>query len=348
MVHSGKTITFATDLLPNEDGIYNLGNNDAKWKIYGVWNGANIGNITNDGKIGTTTNYAVYTTTGGTLTAGSLAVTAPSVSGTATAFISSVSQDSKGQISATKANLPTASTSVTGIIKIGDTANDAMAGNTVVNKVKSTAVTNTSNVEYKILGCAGGATLTSGTDYEAVYNTGITFNPSTGTVTATKFAGALTGNANTATSANITSTKNGVAYYSDTAGKFASTAAGSDGYIFIGKGANTAPTWQEILPIGHGGTGKKQWTQWGLVYADTTTSLAQVTAGAAGNATFPLISSGAGAPNWYNGLSLVGTTSSDWSASFNGSVYVDKTITIASKVTLQWNTADQSLDFVFA
>ena len=81
MAHSGKTITFATDLLPNEDGIYNLGNNDAKWKIYGVWNGANIGNITNDGKIGTTANYAVYTTTGGTLTAGSLAVTAPSASG---------------------------------------------------------------------------------------------------------------------------------------------------------------------------------------------------------------------------------------------------------------------------
>jgi hypothetical protein len=71
-----------------------------------------------------------------------------------------------------------------------------------------------------------------------------------------------------------------------------------------------------------------------------------VTVGA-GNATFPLISNGAGAPNWYNGLSLVGTTSSDWSASFNGSIYIDKTITIAGKVTLQWNTTDQSLDFVF-
>ena len=32
MAHSGKTITFATDLLPNEDNTYSLGNNSYKWK----------------------------------------------------------------------------------------------------------------------------------------------------------------------------------------------------------------------------------------------------------------------------------------------------------------------------
>ena len=64
------------------------------------------GNLTNDGKIGSTANYAVYTTTSGKLTAGSLAVTDPNASGTATAFISTISQNSKGQITATKANLP--------------------------------------------------------------------------------------------------------------------------------------------------------------------------------------------------------------------------------------------------
>lgn len=31
MAHSGKTMTFATDLLPHEDEIYNLGNTDQKW-----------------------------------------------------------------------------------------------------------------------------------------------------------------------------------------------------------------------------------------------------------------------------------------------------------------------------
>ena len=35
MAHSGKTITFATDLLPQENNIYSLGNNDQRWKIYG-------------------------------------------------------------------------------------------------------------------------------------------------------------------------------------------------------------------------------------------------------------------------------------------------------------------------
>lgn len=36
MAHSGKTITFATDLLPNEDNIYNLGSSGQRWKIQGA------------------------------------------------------------------------------------------------------------------------------------------------------------------------------------------------------------------------------------------------------------------------------------------------------------------------
>ena len=35
MAHSGKTITFATDLLPNEDNIYNLGTDSKRWIIHG-------------------------------------------------------------------------------------------------------------------------------------------------------------------------------------------------------------------------------------------------------------------------------------------------------------------------
>jgi hypothetical protein len=35
MAHSGKTITFATDLLPNEDNIYSLGTVEQRWKIHG-------------------------------------------------------------------------------------------------------------------------------------------------------------------------------------------------------------------------------------------------------------------------------------------------------------------------
>lgn len=81
------------------------------------------GNISNDGKVGSTANYAVYTTTGGAITATSFEVTAPTASGSATAFITSVSQDSKGQISASKANLPTASTAVAGIVQLSSATN---------------------------------------------------------------------------------------------------------------------------------------------------------------------------------------------------------------------------------
>ena len=65
------------------------------------------GNITNDGKVGTTLGYAVYTTTGGAVTAGSLATTDPKASGTSKTFIDTISQDAKGQITATKKTVAT-------------------------------------------------------------------------------------------------------------------------------------------------------------------------------------------------------------------------------------------------
>lgn len=74
-------------------------------------------------------------------------------------------------------------------LTIGTTSSTAMAGDTVVNKVKTTAKSTSDNVEYKILANAAGASPTSGSDYEAVYDTNITMNPSTSTITATKFSG---------------------------------------------------------------------------------------------------------------------------------------------------------------
>ena len=48
MAHSGKTITFATDLLPNEDNVYSLGNSNYKWKIFGdVTGNIHWDNVTN-------------------------------------------------------------------------------------------------------------------------------------------------------------------------------------------------------------------------------------------------------------------------------------------------------------
>ena len=67
------------------------------------------GSITNDGKIGTEAGYVVATTTDGALTTISLASADPNVidNVTSTSFISAVSQSSNGQVTATKANLPT-------------------------------------------------------------------------------------------------------------------------------------------------------------------------------------------------------------------------------------------------
>lgn len=61
--------------------------------------------------------------------------------------------------------------------------------------------------------------------------------------------GSLNGTATKATAANINSSTNGIAYYSNTTGAFASTSAGPDGYILIGKGNTANPTWYEGLTL---------------------------------------------------------------------------------------------------
>lgn len=67
------------------------------------------------------------------------AVTDPTAaSTTSTTFIDTISQDTQGVITATKKTLPTASTSVAGIIKIGTTENDAAKGNHTHNYLANT------------------------------------------------------------------------------------------------------------------------------------------------------------------------------------------------------------------
>ena len=86
------------------------------------------GNLTNDGKLGSTADYAVVTGTGGAITAKSIAVAEPTASGNTVTFIATLSQKADGQIVLTKKTIPNASTSTAGIIKIGTTANDAASG----------------------------------------------------------------------------------------------------------------------------------------------------------------------------------------------------------------------------
>lgn len=77
------------------------------------------GNITNDGKIGSTADLSVVTTTGGAVITANLTTDSPSTgTGAAIEFIDTISQDSRGKITATKKNIRAASTSNPGIVKI--------------------------------------------------------------------------------------------------------------------------------------------------------------------------------------------------------------------------------------
>ena len=78
------------------------------------------GEINNDGTIGETSDLAVVTGESGAVTVADLSTAAPAASGTDTAFVTTVSQDSKGKITAAKANLPEATTEHAGIVRLVD------------------------------------------------------------------------------------------------------------------------------------------------------------------------------------------------------------------------------------
>jgi len=89
-----------------------------------------------------------------------------------------------------------------------------------------------------------------------------------------------------------------------------------------------------VLGIVYGGTGKSSWTQWGLVYADTTTSLNQIAAGTSGQI---LKSNGNAAPSWVDTASLsVGSADVlSTPVSINGTAFDGS----ASIVTAKWGNA---------
>jgi hypothetical protein len=92
--------------------------------------------------------------------------------------------------------------------------------------------------------------------------------------------------------ANITTTANAVAYYTDAAGTFG-TKASANGALYA-TAANGALSWG-TLPIAQGGTGMTSATSKGIVYATSTTALATTAAGTSGQV---LTSGGTGNPSW--------------------------------------------------
>ena len=94
-------------------------------------------------------------------------------------------------------------------------------------------------------------------------------NFSAGTITAT-----LSGNASSATKANITTTANAVAYYTNTTGTFGSKAS-ANGALYA-TAANGALQWG-TLPVAQGGTGATSFTADSVVISGSTTTSALTT-----------------------------------------------------------------------
>jgi len=78
------------------------------------------GSLTSDGRVGSTANYALVTTTGGAVTAKSLAVADPAASGASDEFIATISQDSEGRITATKMKIQDGLEFQKGIVQLND------------------------------------------------------------------------------------------------------------------------------------------------------------------------------------------------------------------------------------
>lgn len=125
--------------------------------------------------------------------------------------------------------------------------------------------------------------------------------------------GTLTGNAQSASAANITSTTNAISIYTDAEGTFGSVTSASGAlYATTANGSLTFG----ILPVAQGGSGTSSMTAYGVAYGRSdTTALNFTNAGTTG---YPLIGDGTNAPKWYGGLILKGTGADSYTANFAG------------------------------
>lgn len=141
------------------------------------------------------------------------------------------------------------------------------------------------------------------------------YNPSTGLVTSTGFAGALTGNADTVTGftpAGGSLTLAGADALTLTTSAATNVTLPTSGTL-VNTGVTTLSsltsigtiatgTWEATdIGVAHGGTGVSSFTQYLLLYASTTTSLGQIAIGSAGQV---LTSGGAGSAPAFETLSI--------------------------------------------
>ena len=184
----------------------------------------------------------------------SLDASDPTSSGTAIQFIATVSE-ANGIITATKKTVRDASTTQSGVVNTGaqtfagdKTFNGAVAVNNNISATGTLTITGNTYLQSSTDAdslSAGSLLVRGNTSLVNVANTSTLLPHSNNAVDigasgnkyATIYATTFNGVATKATSANITNALYGVAYYSDTTGKFASTEQGAANTVLMGKGA---------------------------------------------------------------------------------------------------------------
>ena len=167
----------------NENEIYMTPISNSDITVSSSGSGNAVTSITASGNTLTVTKGSTFLTTHPSVTKStdSTSTASPSHGKTFT-VIDSVTRDTYGHV--TKVNTKTIT------LPSSDTSTD-----TKVNQTSSTT-----NSNYPLL-ASSSTSPTSGFASTAIYNTGITINPSTKTINATTFNGALSGNASTSTKA---------------------------------------------------------------------------------------------------------------------------------------------------
>lgn len=139
MAHSGKTMTFATDLLPKENNTYSLGDSNQAWKIYGsitgTINGYSISASVPTGALFTDHQYDGEK--GITLSNGKFGHTNTAVTATTTQAVYPIKIDSYGHI--------TAYGSAQTIVAIGTNSTSAAAGNHAHGNIANAGTISTSS-----------------------------------------------------------------------------------------------------------------------------------------------------------------------------------------------------------
>lgn len=195
------------------------------------------------------------------------------------------------------------------------------------------------------------------------YHTGLSYNPGTGTLTATKFSGSFSG---TATSANQFSSNKTVSISGAVSGTASSNFATDSNALSI------SVVYAGTVPVNKGGTNITSYTKGDILYASDTTTISKLALTTTANAILVADTTNK-APVWRTNVTVStsamtltnttlsvgssvdtqGTTDANAAVVVSGGASIAKTVSakemqVADHVNLHYDAATDSLQFIFA